>query len=131
MAFGWRRRERFDEYDDHYLYLRHRNRRHATLTGFCLFVAFILFLFIALSLPIIKSVYLLEINGHPSSSLPTTSIGTELRFGVWGFCVTRFVSPKFCSFVPHRRPLLTRGRVRPLLCVPVVIFQSIEQAVVF
>ena len=90
MVFCWRRRERFDEYDDHYLYLRHRNRRHATFTAFCLFTAFILFLFIALSLPIIKPVYLLQINGHPSSSLPETSIGTELRFGVWGFCVTRF-----------------------------------------
>ncbi|KAF8504577.1 SUR7/PalI family-domain-containing protein [Russula emetica] len=88
MVFGWRRRERFDEYDDHYLYLRHRNRRHATFTGFCLFTAFILFLFIALSLPIIKTVYLLQINGHPSPSLPETSVGTELRFGVWGFCVT-------------------------------------------
>ena len=95
MVFCWRRRERFDEYDDHYLYLRHRNRRHATFTGFCLFTAFILFLFIALSLPIIKAVYLLQINGHPSSSLPETSIGTELRFGVWGFCVTRFALPQF------------------------------------
>ena len=57
--------------------------------GFCLFNAFILFLFIALSLSIIKVVYLLQkINGYPSSSLPETSIGTELRFGVWGFCVT-------------------------------------------
>jgi hypothetical protein len=104
MVFGWRRRERFDEYDDHYLYLRHRNRRHATFTGFCLFTAFLLFLFIALSLPIIKAVYLLQINGHPSSSQPETSIGTELRFGVWGFCVTRFVSPNSVlpPFVPLR-----------------------------
>ena len=100
MAYGWRRRERFDEYDDHYLYLRHRNRRHATITGFCLFAAFILFLFVALSLPIIKNVYLLQINGHPSSLQPTTSIGTELRFGVWGFCVTRFASLEFCSPPP-------------------------------
>lgn len=92
MALDWRR-ERFNEYeyDDHYLYIQHRNRRHATFTGFCLFSAFVLFLFVALSLPIIKNVYLLQINGHPSSSLPTTSIGTELRFGVWGLCVTRFV----------------------------------------
>lgn len=106
MVFCWRRRERFDEYDDHYLYLRHRNRRHATFTAFCLFTAFILFLFIALSLPIIKPVYLLQINGHPSSSLPETSIGTELRFGVWGFCVTRFAftpiplpAPLFVSYL--------------------------------
>ena len=105
MVFGWRRRERFDEYDEHYLYLRHRNRRHAAVTGFCLFAAFILFLFVALSLPIIKNVYLLQINGHPSASLPTTSIGTELRFGVWGFCVTRFASRPPLLFVPYRRVL--------------------------
>lgn len=82
--FGSRGPEDFDNDND---YLQYRNRRHATFTGFCLLTAFILFLFIAISLPIFKSVYLLQINGHPSPSLPETSIGTELRFGVWGFCV--------------------------------------------
>jgi hypothetical protein len=93
MAFSWwPRRWSFDE-GDHF-YSRHHqrlNRHHATVTGFCLFTASLLFIFVALSLPIIKSVYLLQLNGHPSSSLPATSIGTELRFGVWGFCVTRYV----------------------------------------
>ncbi len=95
MVFGASRRERFDDHwhDDHYLYVRHRDRRHAAFTGFCLFTAFILFLSIALSLPIVKAIYLLQINGHPSPSQPATSIGTELRFGVWGFCVTRSVYP--------------------------------------
>jgi hypothetical protein len=51
------------------------------------------FLFVALSLPIIKSIYLLKLDGHAVSDVPATSIGTELRFGVWGFCVTRFASP--------------------------------------
>ncbi|KAI0300471.1 actin cortical patch SUR7/pH-response regulator pali, partial [Multifurca ochricompacta] len=60
----------------------------AVVTGFCLFAAFVLFLFVALSLPIIKSVYLLQIDGNTSPTLPKTSIGTELRFGVWGFCAT-------------------------------------------
>lgn len=85
---GWDGRWRYDEYDDHHLHVRLRNRRHATFTGFCLLTASILFLFVALSLPIIKSVYLLQLSGHPSASQPETSIGTELRFGVWGFCVT-------------------------------------------
>jgi hypothetical protein len=127
MVFGWRRSESFDENDDHYLYLRHRNRRHATFTGFCLFTAFILFLFIALSLPIIKTVYLLQINGHPSSSLPETSIGTELRFGVWGFCVTRFVI-LLPPLRPHRRSL-TPGRV--FFAFPLSFFSQLNQPTFF
>ena len=76
-------------------------------TGFCLLTASILFLFVALSLPIIKTVYLLQINGHPSPSQPETSIGTELRFGVWGFCVTRSASHhQVCSPLPPLPPVL-------------------------
>jgi len=100
MAFSWPRRWSSDE-GDHFYSRHHRrlNRHHATVTGFCLFTASLLFIFVALSLPIIKSVYLLQLNGHPSSSLPATSIGTELRFGVWGFCVTRYVGTAHLS--PH------------------------------
>ncbi|KAH9177549.1 hypothetical protein EDB89DRAFT_2112071 [Lactarius sanguifluus] len=85
----WRRRGRFDDYDE-YHYLNHRrNQRHATYTGFFLFAAFLLFLFVALSLPIIKSIYLLQLNGITPSTEPKTSVATRLRFGVWGFCATR------------------------------------------
>lgn len=104
MVCCWRRRRRFDDFDFH---ARRRNRRHATFTGFCLLTASILFLFVALSLPIIKTVYLLQINGHPSPSQPETSIGTELRFGVWGFCVTRSASHhQVCSPLPPLPPVL-------------------------
>jgi len=85
---SWRRRGRLDDYEYFHRHHRHRNRRHAVVTGFCLITAFTLLLFVALSLPIIKSVYLLKFNGHAASDVPATSIGTELRFGVWGFCVT-------------------------------------------
>jgi hypothetical protein len=88
----WSFRGRLDDYKYYHRYHRHRNRRHAAVTGFCLIAAFVLFLFVALSLPIIKSVYLLKFDGHTSSNTPATSIGTELRFGVWGFCATRFAS---------------------------------------
>jgi len=84
----WRGRGRFDDYNDYYYHHRRRNQHHAVVTGFCLISASILFMFIALSLPIIKQVYLLQLSGKPASSQPATSIGTELRFGVWGFCVT-------------------------------------------
>ncbi|KAI9465928.1 actin cortical patch SUR7/pH-response regulator pali [Lactarius psammicola] len=72
----WRRRGRFDDYDD----------------GFCLSAAFLLFLLVALSLPIIKSIYLLQLEGITSPSQPATSVGTRLRFGVWGFCATSVLS---------------------------------------
>lgn len=112
MLCCWRRR-RADFYDDdeHYhVHRRRRDRRHATVTAFCLITASVLFLFVALSLPIIKSVYLLQLEGHPSSSQPATSLGTQLRFGVWGFCVTRSAHTRppsrffffFCFFTPAR-----------------------------
>ena len=42
MMLCWRRRGRFDDYDD-YDHLHHRrNKRHATVTGFLLFGAFLL-----------------------------------------------------------------------------------------
>ncbi|KAI0254435.1 actin cortical patch SUR7/pH-response regulator pali [Lactifluus subvellereus] len=85
---SWRRHGRLDDYEYYHRHHRHRNRRHATVTGFCLIAAFVLFLFVALSLPIMKSVYLLQFNGRTASNVPATSVGTELRFGVWGFCVT-------------------------------------------
>jgi len=65
-----------------------REYHHAYITAFFLLAASILLMFIALSLPIIKSIYMLRIDGHPSSSLPATSIGTEIRVGIWGFCIT-------------------------------------------
>ncbi|KAI9511504.1 SUR7/PalI family-domain-containing protein [Russula earlei] len=87
MALCWRRGKPFG---NHAYRSRHpwRNKRYTALTAFCLFSASVLLIFIALSLPIIKPVYLLQLDGHPSSLLPETSIGTEIRFGVWGFCVT-------------------------------------------
>lgn len=102
---SWSRRGRLDDYEYYHRHHRHRNRRHATLTGFCLIAAFMFFLFVALSLPIIKSIYLLKLDGHAVSSVPATSIGTELRFGVWGFCVTRFASLILTLFPTlHRSP---------------------------
>jgi hypothetical protein len=88
----WTYGGRLDDYKYYHRIHRHRNRRHAAVTAFCLIAAFVLFLFVALSLPIIKTVFLLQLDGHTASNVPATSVGTELRFGVWGFCVTRFAS---------------------------------------
>ena len=104
-------------------------------TGFCLLTASILFLFVALSLPIIKTVYLLQINGHPSPSQPETSIGTELRFGVWGFCVTRSAShhqscSPFPPFLPSCSLLMfsNSGSRRRLHRVPIATIQCARPA---
>jgi hypothetical protein len=93
MMLCWRRRGRFDDYDDYNHHHHRRNKRHATVTGFLLFGAFLHFLFVALSLPIIKSIYLLEISSQTSQI--QTTVATRLRFGVWGFCASRFASPYF------------------------------------
>ncbi|KAH9006361.1 SUR7/PalI family-domain-containing protein [Lactarius hatsudake] len=87
-----RRRGHSDDYDGYHYLNRRRNQRHATYTGFFLFAAFLLFLFVALSLPIIKSIYLLQLDGITSSTEPKTSVATRLRFGVWGFCATSALS---------------------------------------
>lgn len=52
------------------------------------FVAFLLLLLVALSLPIIKTIYLVQLTSEAHENTPL-SIATELRFGVWGLCATR------------------------------------------
>lgn len=62
--------------------------RFAAVTCFLvLLFAFVLYLLPALSLPIIKPIYLLQINFNTANQ-PPTSVATNLRFGVWGFCAS-------------------------------------------
>lgn len=62
--------------------------RCASVTAFIvLLVAFILYLLAALSLPIIKAIYLFQLN-FTTENQPATSIATNFRFGVWGFCAS-------------------------------------------
>ncbi|KAG5635566.1 hypothetical protein H0H81_010770 [Sphagnurus paluster] len=64
-----------------------RPHRVVSTGAFILLVgAFILFLLVAISLPILKPVYLVAVNAI-SEDVPT-SIATELRFGVWGVCAS-------------------------------------------
>jgi len=57
-----------------------------------LFASFLLFLLVSLSLPIIKTFYLVQVNSIPSLPEPQTNVATELRFGVWGFCATSILN---------------------------------------
>ncbi|KAG7449711.1 uncharacterized protein BT62DRAFT_886449 [Guyanagaster necrorhizus] len=51
-----------------------------------LFVAFLFLFLVGISLPIIKTIYLVRVYSTAESDQPATSIATELRFGVWGVC---------------------------------------------
>ncbi|KAI0359653.1 hypothetical protein OH77DRAFT_1420196 [Trametes cingulata] len=62
-------------------------------TSAILLAAFILFLLVGLSLPIIKSIYLFTIEFATNPNLPVTSVATRLRLGVWGICAASALDP--------------------------------------
>lgn len=51
--------------------------------------AALMLLLIGLSMPITKAVYIIRVYATTTDHLPETSLATELRFGVWGFCAMR------------------------------------------
>ena len=66
-------------------------RKHPVIsivTSSLLLTDFLFFLLVALSVPIIKSIYLLSLDSITSGE-PVTSVATRLRFGVWGMCAYR------------------------------------------
>jgi len=65
------------------------------ISGLLLVVSFVLFILVALSLPILKSIYLLKAKST-STGQPATSIATELRFGVWGVCTSSAFGQRSC-----------------------------------
>ncbi|KIY46059.1 hypothetical protein FISHEDRAFT_75905 [Fistulina hepatica ATCC 64428] len=56
----------------------------SVLALFCSLATFVLLLLVALSLPIIKPVYLVKVTSSYTNS--SSEAATELRFGVWGVC---------------------------------------------
>jgi len=64
-----------------------RHKLVSTVSAILLVGAFVLLLLVAISLPILKPVYLLSVKSTVTGEVPT-SIATELRFGVWGLCAT-------------------------------------------
>jgi hypothetical protein len=67
--------------------------RTVSLVACCsLFVAFLLFLLVSLSLPIIKTIYILAIRSTNVEDQPL-SIANQLRFGVWGVCASSALFP--------------------------------------
>ena len=78
----------------HHDYHKHKYRplsqyRYISATAcISLLLAFALYLVVALSIPIIKPVYLFIIDFNTQPDQPPTSIATDVRFGVWGFCAS-------------------------------------------
>lgn len=56
------------------------------LVPFLLFAAWLLLLLVSLSLPIIKPIYILEVEAKVTPTIQT-SVATSIRFGVWGMCL--------------------------------------------
>jgi len=67
------------------------------LTPIVLLAAFLLLLFVSLSLPLIKTIYILEIQANLPPDLPITSEATSVRFGLWGYCASGYT---FASILP-------------------------------
>jgi len=61
-----------------------RYRAISSVAVFFLLAAFILLLLVAISLPIIKPIYILALQ--TTVQVQATTVTTQLRFGVWGVC---------------------------------------------
>ncbi|KAF8070397.1 hypothetical protein FPV67DRAFT_1487224 [Lyophyllum atratum] len=64
-----------------------RHRFVSAVSCILLIGAFVLLLLVAISLPILKPVYLLSVKSTVTGEVPS-SVATELRFGVWGLCAS-------------------------------------------
>jgi len=60
----------------------------AATTSVFLLISFVLYLLVALSIPIIKPIYLFVLDFDTQPGQPATSIATDIRFGVWGYCAS-------------------------------------------
>ncbi|PFH52172.1 hypothetical protein AMATHDRAFT_74453 [Amanita thiersii Skay4041] len=66
-----------------------RHRAIASISVSLLLAAFVLLLLVAISLPIIKPIYILALQS--TIQVQHTTVATELRFGVWGVCAANTV----------------------------------------
>ena len=76
--------------------------RYISLAAFLLlFIAFIIFFLVTLSVPIIKTIFLLELKAAQNPKQPPTSIANTITLGVWGLCTERYVGSvqyRVCDF---------------------------------
>ena len=62
---------------------------YAIITPFFIFVSFLLVLLVSLSVPIITTISLFDINGYAGVSFLNTGVSLtgHVTFGVWGYCI--------------------------------------------
>ncbi|KAI0807443.1 actin cortical patch SUR7/pH-response regulator pali [Fomes fomentarius] len=60
----------------------------AKISSLFLLVSFLLLLFVSLSIPIIRSIYLFQLSADTSSSFFNSGASGSARFGVWGYCTS-------------------------------------------
>ena len=58
----------------------------AAVTPVLLFIAFLLLLLVSLSVPITKTIYLVQLVADVSSGILKSSASGSVNFGVWGYC---------------------------------------------
>lgn len=60
----------------------------AAITPLLVFTAFLLLLLVSLSIPIIKTIYILRLTAYVGASVLDASAQAVARFGVWGYCTS-------------------------------------------
>ncbi|EIN06794.1 hypothetical protein PUNSTDRAFT_145277 [Punctularia strigosozonata HHB-11173 SS5] len=98
----WRRRHHHDHHHHdprhhHYQYpTRRLTRRLIIFTILVTFCAFVLELLPAISIPIVKDIWLASIHAKTQANQPATAVATEIRVGVWGFCAISVLGDSTC-----------------------------------
>lgn len=68
-----------------------RYRIISSLSCLLLVAAFVLFLLVAISVPIVKPVYLFTLQSTVQNDV-ATSVAQKVKFGAWGLCASRYVA---------------------------------------
>ncbi|KAF5321002.1 hypothetical protein D9619_001645 [Psilocybe cf. subviscida] len=110
------------------------NSRHpysTFLSVLLLFTAFLLFLLVSLSLPIIKPIYLFSVRSTTRTA--NLSLAQELRFGVWGACAVSALNQP--SLLNNHAPCIGPARdftvppsIANLVGVPPAVLSAVSSA---
>lgn len=65
------------------------------IVPFLIFVAFLLLLLVSLSIPIIKTISVLNIAANIQSGIGNAGISGGVKFGLWGYCVSDITASAF------------------------------------
>lgn len=62
----------------------------AAITPVLLIIAFVLLLLVSISVPVVKSIYLLKLTASASEGFGPVSVHASgnVDFGVWGYCIS-------------------------------------------